>query len=89
MSRLSDPADRIQSWLDAEGLTQKWLADETGWTPKHINRVIGGWVPISVELALDIELATRNSFEVAPIKAAELLHAQVDIQLARATGKQR
>jgi HTH-type transcriptional regulator/antitoxin HigA len=49
------PGYLLRDELDARSITQAELAIRTGLSPKHINQVINGVVPLSAEVALVLE----------------------------------
>lgn len=56
---LLPPGTYIEEWLeDHEPMTQKELAARLGTSPKHLNRLIGGYVPISVDMASKLAMVT-------------------------------
>lgn len=67
----------LQDLLDKNEISQALLAYRTGLTPKHINCVIKGKAPLSVEVALLIEEAFPE------IKAFPLLMVQLRQDIAR------
>ncbi|MDR2345085.1 MAG: HigA family addiction module antidote protein [Planctomycetaceae bacterium] len=57
------PGETISELLEYYGLTQKELAERTGYSIKQINQVILGNVPISTELAVLLERVLGTSAE--------------------------
>ncbi|MFK0194234.1 helix-turn-helix domain-containing protein [Kitasatospora sp. NPDC090308] len=51
------PGETLRERLEELGMTQAELATRTGLTPKHINQVLQGVVPLSGEVAQRLELA--------------------------------
>ncbi len=52
------PGDTLAEVLDERGMSQAELAQRTDLSPKHINRIVNGHVPISAEVAIRLERAT-------------------------------
>ena len=52
---VSPPGDTIADLLEERGWTQEELAKRTGYSSKHINRLVRGVVPLSGEMALKLE----------------------------------
>ncbi len=52
------PGETLRELLDEQGLTQRELARRTDLTPKHVNRLIQGLVPLSADVAQRLELVT-------------------------------
>ena len=52
------PGETLRELLDEQGLTQRELARRTELTPKHVNRLIQGLVPLSADVAQRLELVT-------------------------------
>lgn len=74
---MADPVGEVlQRELDAEGVSQAWLARQTGLTTKHVNQLIKGHARLSVEVAVRIEMA------VPAISAEGLLVAQIRQEIA-------
>jgi HTH-type transcriptional regulator/antitoxin HigA len=52
---VAEPGDVLLETIEGLGISQRELADRTGFTPKHINQVIKGVKRISPETALRLE----------------------------------
>lgn len=52
------PGETLRECLDELGMSQAELATRTGLTPKHINQVLQGVVPLSGDVAQRLEYAT-------------------------------
>jgi HTH-type transcriptional regulator/antitoxin HigA len=52
------PGESIREFLDDLGMTQRELAGRLDLSPKHLNRLIQGLVPLSPDVASRLELAT-------------------------------
>ena len=48
---ISPPGDTIEDLLEERGWTKAKFAERTGFTPKHINELVKGRVPISADAA--------------------------------------
>jgi plasmid maintenance system antidote protein VapI len=66
----------LQHELDAAGVSQAWLARQTGLTTKHINQIIMGRARLSVDVAVRIEMA------MPAISAEGLLITQIRQEIA-------
>jgi addiction module HigA family antidote len=55
---VTEPGDVLLETIEGLGISQRELADRTGFTPKHINQVIKGVKRISPETALRLEKVT-------------------------------
>jgi addiction module HigA family antidote len=55
------PGETILEMLDYHGLTQKELAERTGYSAKHINQVVLGNAPITSELSIFLERVLGTS----------------------------
>ncbi|MCQ8195472.1 helix-turn-helix domain-containing protein [Streptomyces rugosispiralis] len=53
------PGETLRERLEELGMTQAELATRTGLTPKHINQVLQGVVPLSGEVAQRLEYAVK------------------------------
>ena len=51
------PGETLLEVLQERRCTQAWLARETGWTLKHVNRVVKGHDSLTVAFALSLERA--------------------------------
>lgn len=72
----------LQQALDEAGVSQSLLAQRTGLSAKHINQVIKGVAPLSVDVAARIEIAEPS------ISAEALLIAQVRNKISEYRGRQ-
>ena len=72
------PGETLQELIDERAWTQSWLARETGYTHKHINRVCRGAASITAPLAVRLERTTG-------VRAEFWMNLQIghDIWLAR------
>lgn len=70
--------DMIKEAIALQGLGQAWLARQTGLSNKHVNHVVNGKDPLSVDVALRIERALPT------LSAEDLLFAQVRTQVREA-----
>lgn len=52
------PGETLRELLDEQGMTQAELARRAGLSPKHVNQLIQGVVPLSAEIAARLELVT-------------------------------
>ncbi|MFI0357275.1 HigA family addiction module antitoxin [Actinomadura sp. 9N407] len=55
------PGETIREFLDDLGMTQRQLATRLGLTPKHVNQLVQGLVPLSPDVAARLELVTGMS----------------------------
>ncbi|MEW2354898.1 HigA family addiction module antitoxin [Spirillospora sp. NPDC029432] len=55
------PGETVREFLDDLGMTQRQLAARLGLTPKHVNQLIQGLVPLSPDVAARLELVTGMS----------------------------
>jgi addiction module HigA family antidote len=55
------PGETLLEVIEFKGISQKDLADRTGVTPKHINKIITGEAAITPEMAILLERATGTS----------------------------
>ncbi|WP_165975414.1 HigA family addiction module antitoxin [Actinomadura rubrisoli] len=55
------PGETIREFLDDLGMTQRQLAARLGLTPKHVNQLVQGLVPLSPDVAARLELVTGLS----------------------------
>jgi addiction module HigA family antidote len=60
---VSLPGNTLQEIIGYKNLTQKELAERTGVTPQHINRIISGEAPISPDMAILLERVVGTSAE--------------------------
>jgi len=52
------PGETLRELLDEKGMTQADLARRTGLSPKHVNQLVHGVVPLSADVAGRLELVT-------------------------------
>jgi len=52
------PGEILRELLEEQGLTQRDLARRTGLSPKHVNRLVEGVVPLSADVAPRLEHVT-------------------------------
>ncbi|CND64737.1 plasmid maintenance system antidote protein [Mycobacterium tuberculosis] len=52
------PGETIREFLDDLGMSQRQLSSRLGLTPKHVNQLIQGLVPLSPDVAARLELVT-------------------------------
>jgi HTH-type transcriptional regulator / antitoxin HigA len=52
------PGETLRELLDEQGLTQRDLARRADLSPKHVNRLLQGLVPLSAEVAQRLERVT-------------------------------
>jgi HTH-type transcriptional regulator/antitoxin HigA len=53
------PGETIREFLDGLGMTQRELSTRLDLSPKHVNQLVQGLVPLSVDVATRLELVTR------------------------------
>ena len=70
------PGEILAEALAERGMTQKDLAEETGLSPKHINRIVRGHSGFSASTAMRLE-------DVLGIKASFWMAAQAQYLVAR------
>jgi len=51
------PGELLRETLDDHKLSQVWLARQTGTTPKHVNQVVRGRVPVTAAFAVAVAVA--------------------------------
>ena len=56
---VTEPGSILRETIDSLGITQKELAARTGYSPKHVNQLIGGKARITPEAAFRLERVTR------------------------------
>ncbi len=49
------PGDTLQELLEERGMSQRDLARRTGLSPKHVNKLLHGLVPLSADVAIRLE----------------------------------
>jgi hypothetical protein len=59
-----DPAT-LRELLEESGLSQRDLARRTSLSPKHVNRLLQGVVPLSADIAQRLELVTGGDLRLA------------------------
>lgn len=74
--------DSIRAALEVEDISQAMLAVATGLSPKHVNQIITGKVPLSVDVALRMEAALPS------LSAEDLMVAQAREQVRKARNPQ-
>jgi HTH-type transcriptional regulator/antitoxin HigA len=52
------PGETIREFLDDLGMTQRELSTRLGLSPKHVNQLVQGLVPLSADVASRLELVT-------------------------------
>jgi HTH-type transcriptional regulator / antitoxin HigA len=72
------PGETLRELLDEQGLTQRELARRTGLSPKHVNRLLQGLVPLSTDVAQRLERVTG-----APARIWNRLEANYQSDLQR------
>ncbi|MFC4054265.1 HigA family addiction module antitoxin [Actinomadura syzygii] len=84
------PGETIREFLDDLGMTQRQLATRLALTPKHVNQLVQGLVPLSPEVAARLELVTGmparmwNRLEADYQTSVRRLHQRDDFaELAR------
>jgi DNA-binding transcriptional regulator YdaS (Cro superfamily) len=71
-------AEALRTGLKLAGVSQAWLAQRAGLSAKHVNQLLMGKVPLSVNVALRIERA------IVTVSAEELMVAQAREQVRAA-----
>lgn len=56
---VTEPGEHLQETLDALGMTQRDLAERTGYTTKHVNWLVSGKARITPDAALRLERVTN------------------------------
>lgn len=76
------PGETLQEALDERSMSQSYLAFATGYTPKHINQIVKGYVRITAPVALALE-------RELDVSARFWMHRQADhdLFLARRDGR--
>jgi HTH-type transcriptional regulator/antitoxin HigA len=54
------PGETLQELLEEQGLSQRDLARRAGVSPKHVNRLLQGLVPLSADVAVRLERVTET-----------------------------
>ena len=57
---VSPPGDTLLDILEERDWTQDELAQRLGYTPKHVNRLIKGKVPLSEDAAIRLEIGRAH-----------------------------
>src|ERR1700733_246437 len=52
------PGETLQELLEEQGMSQRELARRTGLSPKHVNKLLHGLVPLSADVAVRLERVT-------------------------------
>jgi HTH-type transcriptional regulator/antitoxin HigA len=52
------PGETLQELLEERGMSQRELARRTGLSPKHVNKLLQGLVPLSADVAMRLERVT-------------------------------
>lgn len=52
------PGETLQELLEERGMSQRELARRTGLSPKHVNKLLHGLVPLSADVAMRLERVT-------------------------------
>lgn len=79
------PGEILRELLEERGLTQRDLARRTGLSPKHVNRLIQGVVPLSADIAQRLEHVTGtaarlwNTLEASYRSDLERIRSQRDL----------
>lgn len=77
------PGGTLREFLEERGMTQTALAEQSGWTLKHINQVIQGHVAISADFALMLEEELGNEEARPSAEFWYTLQANYDLAVAR------
>ncbi len=72
------PGTTLLETIEEQGISQKELAQRTGFTEKHVNQIVKGKVPVSPDAALRFEMVTG-----VPAHMWNNMEAQHKEQLAR------
>jgi HTH-type transcriptional regulator/antitoxin HigA len=79
------PGETLQELLEDQGLSQRDLARRAGLSPKHVNKLLQGLVPLSADVAVRLERVTGvparfwNQLEANYRSDLERLRAQRDL----------
>jgi HTH-type transcriptional regulator/antitoxin HigA len=76
------PGETVREFLDELGMTQRELATRLDLSPKHVNQLVQGLVPLSSEVASRLELVTG-------MPARLWLRLEADYQATRQRLRQR
>jgi HTH-type transcriptional regulator/antitoxin HigA len=76
------PGETLRELLDEQGLTQRDLARRADLSPKHVNRLLQGLVPLSADVAQRLERVTGT-----PARIWNTLEAQYRSDLQRLRGQ--
>jgi HTH-type transcriptional regulator/antitoxin HigA len=52
------PGETLRELLEEQGLSQRDLARRAGLSPKHVNKLLQGLVPLSADVAVRLERVT-------------------------------
>lgn len=77
------PGETLRDRLDELGMHQSELATRTGLTPKHVNQVLRGLVPLSADVAQRLEYATGVPARLWNRLEADYRSAQVRLEQRR------
>jgi HTH-type transcriptional regulator/antitoxin HigA len=75
------PGETLRELLDEQGLTQRELARRADLSPKHVNRLLQGLVPLSADIAQRLERVTGTPARIWNSREAEY---RSDLQRLRA-----
>jgi HTH-type transcriptional regulator / antitoxin HigA len=79
------PGETLRELLEEQGLSQRDLARRTGLSPKHVNRLLRGLVPLSADVAVRLERVTGtpamfwNRLEANYLSDLERIRARRDL----------
>ncbi|MGH3299851.1 MAG: helix-turn-helix domain-containing protein [Trebonia sp.] len=79
------PGETLRELLEEQGLSQRDLARRAGLSPKHVNKLLQGLVPLSAEVAVRLERVTGtparlwNSLEAGYRSDLERIRAQREL----------
>jgi HTH-type transcriptional regulator/antitoxin HigA len=79
------PGETLRELLEEKGLSQRDLARRAGLSPKHVNKLLQGLVPLSAEVAVRLERVTGtparlwNSLEAGYRSDLERIRAQREL----------
>lgn len=76
------PGETLQELLEERGMSQRELARRTGLSPKHVNKLLHGLVPLSADVAVRLERVTGT-----PARLWNALEAGYRSDLARIQSK--
>ena len=75
------PGETLRELLDEQGLTQRDLARRADLSPKHVNRLLQGLVPLSADIAQRLERVTGTPARIWNSREADY---RSDLQRLRA-----